>query len=164
MFNEMQLTVFTLLVFACCVVSRKSLKSQCIGKITTQQAKTSKVNTVSCILCILCNMDLLVRSVDTFYKIRITSEKLTSLCFNLYFVSIFPFTNILLVAISPSFLCSLSLFVAITITTVETLWGHPRDMKKVSISGAGHLQEWFSVWELARLQINKDRKCKKPVN
>ena len=29
---------------------RKSLKSHWIGKITTQQAKTSKVNTVSCIL------------------------------------------------------------------------------------------------------------------
>ena len=50
--------------------------------------------------------------------------------------------------------CVLSLFVAITITTVETLWGHPRDMKKVSISGAGHLQEWFSVWELVQLQIS----------
>ena len=52
--------------------------------------------------------------------------------------------------------CFLSLFVAITliITTVETLRGHPRDMKKVSISGAGHLQEWFSVWELAQLQIS----------
>ena len=31
-------------------VKRKSLKSQWIGKITTQQTKTSKVNTVSCIL------------------------------------------------------------------------------------------------------------------
>ena len=29
---------------------RKPLKSQWIGKITTQQTKTSKVNTVSCIL------------------------------------------------------------------------------------------------------------------
>ena len=82
-----------------------------------------------------------MRSVDTFYKIQITAEKLTSLCFNLYFVSIFPFTNILLMAISPSPL-------------LETLWGHPRDMKKISISEAGHLQERFSVWELARLQIS----------
>ena len=50
--------------------------------------------------------------------------------------------------------CFFSLFVAITITTVETLCGHPCNMKKVSISGAGHLQEWFSVWELAQLQIS----------
>ena len=46
------------------------------------------------------------------------------------------------------------MFVAITITTVEILWGHPWDMKKVSICGAGHLQERFSVRELAQLQIN----------
>ena len=38
MFNKIQLTVFSL------------LKSQWIGKITTQQTKTSKVNTLSCIL------------------------------------------------------------------------------------------------------------------
>ena len=94
-------------------------------------------------------MDLLVRSVDTFYKIQITAGKLTSLCFNLYFAAIFRFTNILLMFTSPSPLLFLSLFVAITITTVETLWGHPRDMKKVSIFGAGHLQEQLSVWELA---------------
>ena len=37
---------------------------------------------------------------------------------------------------------------------MKTLWGHPWDVKKASISGAGHLQEWFSVWELAQLQIS----------
>ena len=50
--------------------------------------------------------------------------------------------------------CSLSLFVAFTISTVEASWVHPQDMKKVSVSGAGHLQELFSVWELAQLQRN----------
>ena len=34
----------------CLTVQWKSLKSQWIGKITTQQTKTIKVNTVSCIL------------------------------------------------------------------------------------------------------------------
>ena len=163
MFNEMQLTVFTLLVFACCVVSRKSLKSQCIGKITTQQAKTSKVNTVSCILCILCNMDLLVRSVDTFYKIRITSEKLTSLCFNLYFVSIFPFTNILLMAISPSPLL-FPFFVCYHYyhhsgNSMETPLGHEKSFH-------------FWSWPFTRTVLsmgacpttNNHRKCKQPVS
>ena len=60
MFNKIQLAVFTLLVFVFCMVIfpihcktrgwRKSLKSQWIGKITTQRTKTSKVNTVRCIL------------------------------------------------------------------------------------------------------------------
>ena len=34
-------------------------------------------------------------------------------------------------------------------------------MKKVSISGAGRSQEWFSVWELAQLQINIENAKKK---
>ena len=109
---------------------------------------------VSCILCILCNSDLLVRSVDTFYKIQITAEKLTSLCFNLYFVSIFPFTNILLMAISPSPLLFPFFVCCHYCHHSGNSRGHPRDMKKVSISEAGHLQERFSVWELARLQIS----------
>ena len=63
-------------------------------------------------------MDLLVRSVDALMnKIQIRAEKLIRLCFNLYFVSIFPFTNILLLA---TFLSPL-LFAAITINTVEDL-------------------------------------------
>ena len=53
MFNKIQLIVFTLLVFVCCVVIfpiHCDLSDFLIGKITTQQTKTSKVNTVSCIL------------------------------------------------------------------------------------------------------------------
>ena len=96
-------------------------------------------------------MDLLVRSVDTFYKIQITAEKSTSLCFNLYFVSIFPFINILLMLTSPSPL--LFPFFVCCHNLLSLQWklcrGHPWDVKKASISGAGHLQEWFSVWELA---------------
>ena len=51
MFNKIQLTIFTLLVFVCCVVI---FPIHCdlsdFGKITTQQTKASKVNMVSCVL------------------------------------------------------------------------------------------------------------------
>ena len=41
-----------------------------------------------------------------------------------------------------------SLSLLLFLLFVEALWGHPRDSKKVSVSGAGHLQERFSVREL----------------
>ena len=51
MFNKIQLTVFTLLVFVCCVFifPIHCDLSDFLQK-TTQQTKTSKVNTVSCSL------------------------------------------------------------------------------------------------------------------
>ena len=66
----------------------------------------------------------------------------------LCFVSIFPFYqyySLIGHCSSPlvPFLCCLPLHC--TITTVEALWGHHWDVKKVSLFGAGRLQEWFSV-------------------
>ena len=68
----------------------------------------------------------------------------TDLCF----VSVFPFYqyySLIGHCSSPlvPFLCCLPLHC--TITTVEALWGHHWDVKKVSLFGAGRLQEWFSV-------------------
>ena len=80
---------------------------------------------------------------------RVNFSTLICILFPFFHSPIFSYCSLLLL---PS--CSLSLFVAITITAVETLRGHPRDMKKVSVSEAGRLQEQFSVWELAQLQIN----------
>ena len=87
-------------------------------------------------------MDLFERSVDTLMnRIQIRAEKSTRLCFNLYFISIRAFTNLLLLAafLSP-ILFPFFFFAAITITTVEALWGHPQGMKKASVSRAGRLQ------------------------
>ena len=66
----------------------------------------------------------------------------------LCFVSVFPFYqyySLIGHCSSPlvPFLCCLPLHC--TITTVEALWGHHWDLKKVSLFGAGRLQEWFSV-------------------
>ena len=66
----------------------------------------------------------------------------------LCFVSVFPFYqyySLIGHCSSPlvPFLCCLPLHC--TITTVEALWGHHWDVKKVSLFGAGRLQEWFSV-------------------
>lgn len=78
-------------------------------------------------------MDLLVNCVDTLInKIQIfRAEQSTRLCFNLYFVSIFPFIQqpSLIGHFSFSALVPFFLFAAITITTVEAVWGDPRDMK-----------------------------------
>ena len=86
-------------------------------------------------------MDLFARSVDTLMnRIQIRAEKSTRLCFNLYFVSICAFTNLLLLAAFLSPILFPFFFAAIAITTVEALWGHPQGMKKASVSGTGRLQ------------------------
>ena len=95
-------------------------------------------------------MDLLVRSAN---KQRLVNfSALICILFPFFHSPIFSYCSLLLLPC-----CSLSLFAAIAITTMEAPWGHPQDMKKVSVSEAGHLQERFSVWELAQLQINIEK-------
>ena len=83
-------------------------------------------------------MDLLVRSVKKQRCVNFSA--LICILFPFFHSLIFSYFSLLLL---PS--CSLSLFVAITITTVEALWGRPWDMKKVLVSEAGRLQERFSA-------------------